>query len=199
MASGRGPGCGGASNGAIGPPNPAGGAFVWLIQSHFRSFPHKKFPQKSYYEKKRPSTGAVAVTPQWPAGLPEEKSPPFCGTAGTTGTRFNSAQQAICFRASARNLFWASLSAKTGVLRKQNPGFCAARARRSGAFRSDLRVLDAKTGGFNGARSNYFFAVPQGTPCVDFGSADSSPVLAGACQFGTVRQGEIPTFLAYLR
>ena len=29
--SGRGPGCGGASCGAIGPPNPAGGAFVWLV------------------------------------------------------------------------------------------------------------------------------------------------------------------------
>ena len=29
--SGRGPGCGAASCGAIGPPNPAGGAFVWLV------------------------------------------------------------------------------------------------------------------------------------------------------------------------
>ena len=98
----------------------------------------------------------------------EEKSPPFCATAGTTVVRFNSAQQATCFRAPARNLFLGSFSAKPGVLRKQNPGFpfFAQPARRLGAFRSDFSVLDAKTGGFLMARARFFFAVQQGIPVI---------------------------------
>ena len=51
--SGRGPGCGGASNGANGPPNPAGGAFVWFIQSHFRSFLHKKPPRNRLLQQQQ--------------------------------------------------------------------------------------------------------------------------------------------------
>ena len=95
----------------------------------------------------------------------EEKSPPFCGTAGTTGTRFSSAQQATCFRAPARNFFWGSFSAKTGVLRKQNPGFCAARAA-IGRLLKRFSRFGRKNRQFLTARARIIFVVPQGIPVI---------------------------------
>ena len=91
-----------------------------------------------------------------------------CGSAGgTTGKRFNSAQQATCFRASARNFFWGySIGTKTGVLRKQNPGFCAARAAIGRLLKRFSRFGRKNRQFFLWRALELLFAVPQGIPVI---------------------------------
>ena len=76
-----------------------------------------------------------------------------------------------------------SFSAKTGVLRKPNPAFCAARAAIERRLLARLFAFGTqKPAVFNGRAFELFFAVPQGTPVI------SALVRAG-----------IPTFLAHVR
>ena len=89
-------------------------------------------------------------------------------------------------RVSAKFIFFAPLafSARTGVLRKQNPGFCAARAAIEHLLKRFSR-FGRKSRLFFMARARIIFAVPQGTPVIsaprkETRSAFFTPVLASA-------------------
>ena len=72
--------------------------------------------------------GALAGASYWHgAEVSEEKSLPFCGTAGTTGERDWILRRSPLFTRASAEKSLGSLSAKPGVLRQQNPGICAAR------------------------------------------------------------------------
>ena len=68
----------------------------------------------------------------------------------------------------ARGLVRGSFSAKPGVLRKQTPGFCAARAAIERLLKR-FSCLDAETGGFLMARARIIFRGTAGNSG-DFGS-----------------------------